>query len=214
MTGWVRRLLIVEDEALTAGLLAEALTEVGFDVAVASSADAARTLVADFDPDVALLDIHLGAGPSGVHLAHALRALHPQIAIIMLTQYADTGPGSGFDLPASIGYLRKHLVGDVAALKAAIESVLADAPEHVPGAVRPSEFAELGAAGARVWELLAEGYDNAAIAARAHMSLKSVERWLGRIYLRLGIDTKGEVNPRVEAARRYYLVSGIPGRLP
>jgi hypothetical protein len=44
------------------------------------------------------------------------------------------------------------------------------------------------------------------------MSTKSVERWIERIYADLGITSGGAINPRVEAARRYYLIAGISQR--
>ena len=75
MVAWTRRLLVVEDDVLLASLLAESLGASGFDVAVASDAREARDRVDDFDPDVVLLDVALGSGPSGVHLAHALQPL-------------------------------------------------------------------------------------------------------------------------------------------
>ena len=61
-------------------------------------------------------------------------------------------------------------------------------------------------------ELIAEGYNNAEIATRSGLSLKSVERWIERIYLELEIDPKGKLNPRVEATRRYFLSAGFPER--
>ena len=67
-----RRVLIVEDEGFTSGLLCAALKGAGFDVHAASSAAEARRAVADFDPDAALIDLNLGSGPNGVDLAHIL----------------------------------------------------------------------------------------------------------------------------------------------
>ena len=72
MPGQNRRLMLVEDEPLMASLLARSLEAANFIVETASDAAAARKLIQTFDPDIALLDISLGDGPTGVHLAHAI----------------------------------------------------------------------------------------------------------------------------------------------
>ena len=58
----------------------------------------------------------------------------------------------------------------------------------------------------------AQGYNNAEIALRCGLSTKSTERWIERVYKELGIESRGALNPRVEAARRYYLSAGISHR--
>jgi hypothetical protein len=45
-----------------------------------------------------------------------------------------------------------------------------------------------------------------------NLSVKSVERWVETIYRELKIDSRGAINPRVEAARQYYLIAGISQR--
>ena len=61
-------MLVVEDDDLLATLLKDVLQKSGFEVEIASNAADAIQLVENFDPDGALLDIHLGAGPSGLSL--------------------------------------------------------------------------------------------------------------------------------------------------
>ena len=39
-----------------------------------------------------------------------------------------------------------------------------------------------------------------------------MERWIDIIYKELEITKSGEINQRVEAARRYYMIAGIPER--
>lgn len=199
-----------------AGLLAEALSDLGFEVEIARDAQQARDVVDEFDPDIALLDITLGDGPTGVHLAHALRKTHPEIGLLVLTQHPDAGRASGgIELPPGVGFLRKHLVGDINTLTAAIESVLTNRGDNVRQDV-PDQGKPLPLAGQplRVLELLAKGYDNQGIASRMDLSVKSVERWVKHIYDQLDIQTRGDVNPRVEAARRYISAVGIPERAP
>lgn len=216
MTGQGRRLLVVEDEPLMASLLENSLTSAGFIVHTAADVETGRRAVDEFDPDIVLLDISLGDGPTGVHLAHALRKTRPDVAVLILTKHPDakSASKSGLDLPPNVGFLRKHLVNDVTYLLDAIEKVLADQPQEVRQDQTPNHPGlGLDTKAMGVLELLAHGYNNTEIALRCDLSTKSVERWIDRIYRDLGINTKGDKNPRVEAARRYYLVAGIPERI-
>jgi len=215
MPGQGRRILVVEDEPLMASLLAESLARFNFLVEIAHDAASARRKINDFDPDIALLDISLGDGPTGVHLAHALRGTRPDIAILMLSKHADakSANADGLDIPQGVGFLRKYLVNDSEYLLRAIEKVLNDRPEEVrqDKEKRPGEIKVKGKA-LQILELIAEGYNNSEIAVRSDLSIKSVERWVEKIYETLGIESKGKLNPRVEAARRYFLLAGFPER--
>ena len=149
MPGRDRRLLIVEDEPLMASLLEGSLTNAGFIVTAAADVESGRRAVDTFDPDIVLLDISLGDGPTGVHLAHALRKTRPDIAVLILTKHPDAKSASreGLDLPPNVGFLRKHLVNDVTYLIDAIEKVLADQPQDVPS---PPDSRDGAAARARL----------------------------------------------------------------
>ena len=215
MPGDHRKLLIVEDEPLMASLLAKTLSEINFQVEVAPDAAKARNAIDRFDPDLILLDISLGDGPTGIHLAHAVRHTRPDIGILILTKHADakSATADGLDLPDGVGFLRKHLVSDVTYLQKAIELVLSDHPEEVRQDLpQQSPLAALGPQPLKVLALIAQGYNNTEIAIRMKLSIKSVERWIETIYRELQIDTKSGINPRVEVARRYYLISGISQR--
>ena len=214
MPQWTRRLLVVEDEPLAASLLARSLTESGFEVATAGDVAAAREQIVAFDPDLVLLDISLGKGPSGVHLAHALHRTRPDIGILMLTQHSDprVASGDGLGLPPGVGFLRKHQVSDVPFLLQAIDKVLSDRADEVrQDEPSPPLETSLTPRSRAVLELLAEGYSNAEIARRCDVKAKTVERWIEHVYRELGIDTRGPKNPRVEAARIYLLGKGDVG---
>jgi DNA-binding NarL/FixJ family response regulator len=103
-------------------------------------------------------------------------------------------------------------VSDQAYLIDAIEKVLGEQWDLVAeDSKTEDEFAFLGTNGSRALRLLAEGYDNEEIARRCGVSRKTVERWIEQIYRDLGIDTKGALNPRVAAARRFFFAVGVPG---
>ncbi|MFZ4486965.1 MAG: response regulator [Candidatus Nanopelagicales bacterium] len=204
---------MVEDEPLMASLLADVLTGHGFEVRTAAEVSAARRAIDAFDPDMLLLDVSLGEGPTGIHLAHAMRLSRPDIAILVFTRHTDIASATtdGLALPPGVGFLRKHLVSDQAYLIEAMEKVLGE-QDNVVTEDKGAEdvFAFLGSSGSRALRLLAEGYDNEEIARRCGVSRKTVERWIEQIYRDLGIDTKGTLNPRVAAARRFFFAVGVP----
>lgn len=210
-----RKILIVEDEDLLASLLSETLVTHGFVVETASNVVKAREAVREFDPDAVLLDISLGEGPSGVDLAYALHTQHPEIAIIFLTKHP-TPKAAGLskgDLPPNCGFLRKDLVRDTDYLLACIDAVMTDSPDGVRHDREATALvAELDAKHLEVLRLIALGYTNEQIGKVKGASQTTVERWCAEVFRALGIDTKGIVNPRVEAARRYIAVAGIPDR--
>jgi DNA-binding NarL/FixJ family response regulator len=206
-----RKVLIVDDDIFLARLVKESLENEGFTVDCAKNAAEGRKKVTSFDPDLVLLDLALGTGPTGVHLAHALSAKRPDIAILVLTKYADAKsvtPESA-DLPAHVGFVRKQHVTEPKLLVAAIEKVLSDRPHEVRHDKSGSlPFHGLPERGVEVLRLLAEGLSNPEIARRTSISVKSVERWIDRIYRELGLEADGSTNLRVQAARKYLTATG------
>ena len=195
-------------------LLADVLFEHGFTVRTAVDVAQARREIDAFDPDVLLLDVSLGEGPTGIHLAHAMRLSRPDIAILVFTGHSDIASVNtdGLALPPGVGLLRKHLVSDKAYLIEALEKVLREEDNLVKEDVEAEDaFAFLGFNGSRALRMLAAGYDNEEIALRCSVSRKTVERWIEQVYRDLGIDTKGSLNPRVAAARRFFFAIGVPG---
>lgn len=211
-----RRLVVVEDEPLMASLLAQALTSAGFEVETASDVLQARASIRSFDPDAVLLDISLGDGPSGLDLAHVLHAQRPDIALIVLTKYPEPRvAGLAIeDLPPNCGFLRKDLVKDTAYLLEAINAVLTDRPREVRHDLNGDKpFGTLSPKHIDVLRLMATGYTNDYIAQVKGASQSTVERWTAEIFKGLGIDTKTNVNPRIEAVRQFIAAAGIPDRL-
>jgi len=211
-----RRLLVVEDEPLMASLLASALTSAGFNVDVAKDVLEAREAVRNFDPDCVLLDISLGDGPSGLDLAHVLDRQRPDIALVVLTKYPDprTAGVETSMIPANCGFLRKDRVRDTNYLLESIESALADRGGEIRNDAGESHpLAGLSAKHLEVLRLMATGYTNEYIATLRDASQSTVERWVIEIFRTLNIDTKSNLNPRVEAVRRFISAAGVPDRL-
>jgi DNA-binding response OmpR family regulator len=81
--------LVVDDEPELRSLLSEYLGRQGFAVREAADAAAARRLVAEGPPALAILDVHM-PGENGLALARWLREAHPQVGIVMLTTASDS----------------------------------------------------------------------------------------------------------------------------
>ena len=84
-----RRALIVEDELLIALDLEDAMSALGFDICgLASTADTARSIAMDNQPDVVLMDVSLGGGREGIEAARWLREVC-EVPIVFVTSYSD-----------------------------------------------------------------------------------------------------------------------------
>jgi len=219
-----RQVLLVEDEPLLASLMGQVLTDSGLVVRVCTSETEARRTLRDFDPDAALIDVHLGSGPSGLYLAHSLSRSHPHVGILLLSRYEDLSAAGldAWELPEGSAFLRKDQVSDREVLLAAIDGVLRGRPVLVParavvdggedgtGSAGQGALAGLTRSQLAVLRLAALGLTNTAIAARRETSERSVERLLRSVYTALGIAVDSDLNPRVEAVRRYVAAAGLP----
>jgi CheY-like chemotaxis protein len=108
--------LLVDDEALVRMSTADMLTDLGFDVIEASSAEEALRMVnTSIAPDLLVTD-HLMPGMSGVELAREVRAINPEMPVLLVSGYAEvegiapemprlTKPFRNAELAASIATL-------------------------------------------------------------------------------------------------------------
>lgn len=212
MGTWARRLLLVEDEPLLASLMVEVLRSAGFEVAHATSALEARGMLDGFDPDAALVDVHLGPGPTGLHLGHVLARTHPHVGVLLLSRFADLSAAGldGWDLPPGSVFVPKDRIVDTDVLLGAIDAVLSGRPGPTGVDDPMGPLSGLTRSQLAVLRLAASGLSNAAIAARRGTSERSVEQHLQAAYEALGIELDGVLNPRVAAVRRYVEAAGLP----
>ncbi|MGE5219755.1 MAG: response regulator [Chloroflexota bacterium] len=99
-------ILVVDDEENFLKLLHWFLTQRGYDVATAASADDALSLLNGRAFSVALLDVKLGTG-DGIHLLDQLTQRSPDLKVIMMTAYPTAGSiKQAFDKGA-VRYLTK-----------------------------------------------------------------------------------------------------------
>lgn len=209
---------VVEDEPLMLELLRVALQQhPGLEVVgVFSQGEQALEHIPQLHPHVALLDINLGRGLSGIQIGLLLRKQLPHIGIVLLSNhwvphFIATLP---LDTMAGWCYLLKRSVADVETLARAIQGAAAGLVVLDPYVVarrrpRPGgAVARLTPRQREVLSSIAQGFTNVAIAQRLGLAASTVENQLNLIYQELGLgEEQADFNPRVRAALLYLLES-------
>jgi DNA-binding NarL/FixJ family response regulator len=164
-------------------------------------------------PDVVVTDIRMPptSTDEGIRLATQLREEHPDIGVVVLSNYAEPAYALALLESGSEGraYLLKERVHDRAQLVAAIESVAAGGSMLDSKIVEPLVAAKLrierspvaGLTG-REREVLAEiakGKSNAAIADSLVLTKRAVEKHINSIFLKLNLSYAEDVSKRVKA---------------
>lgn len=208
-TAFTRRVLLVEDEAMSRTLLAGVLRSAGFEVAECASAAEATKTFRRFDPDALVSDIDLGFGPSGLDLIVSLSTQNPYLAVVVLSNYAIT-PDYRHPALSKAAYLRKMELSDTAMLIDALEAVLRDRePETTAASKTIGPLDRLTPSQVQVLRMIAEGLSNAEIAERRQSSLRAVEHLVQRTFAALELEADPSVNMRVAAARVYIREAGL-----
>ena len=206
------RVLLVEDDDFTRMLLCSQLREIGHDVVadVATAADGIAVLKI-CQPDLAILDLDLGPGPTGVDLAYAIRKAMPRVGILMLSTYVDIRLIGDFrPLPAGAVFMVKRSLTDTAALDSAMTMAVLREP------VRPADPGALGMPRLRdgqleIMRLIAYGYTNAEIARKRSLEEASVAKAIARLLQQLGLTVTPERNVRVLITQAYFALLSGPG---
>lgn len=207
------RALVVDDDDFTRLLLGRTLQSLGAEEVrdCPSSAEALKLVPSAFRPDLAILDLDLGTGPTGVDLAYGLRRSLPALAVIILSSYSDPRLlGANRELPSGASYLSKREVADVESLRTVIDAVISvplgrrsAAPE-----ARAGDGRRLSDNQVEVMRLIAEGYSNAEIARRRMLTEPAVEKAVARLIRQLDLHPGREDNPRVLITQAYFALIG------
>ena len=210
------RAVIADDSVLVREGIAAILTRAGIDVA--AQVGSPDELLAEVDahvPDIAIVDVRMPPTQTdeGLRAAHEIRARHPQIGIVILSQHVEVGIATRLlaETPEGLGYLLKDRVSDVTGFVGALERV-ADGgsaldPEVVTGLfARAQDHGPLQTLTERerqVLEQIAEGLSNQAIAEEMQITLRSVEKYVSSVFTKLGLPTTGHEHRRVLAVLRF-----------
>jgi DNA-binding NarL/FixJ family response regulator len=210
------RVVVAEDSALLRDGLVHLLRRHGHEVVAAvADAEALISAVAEHRPEVAVVDVRMPPTHTddGLRAALALRRDHPDVAVLVLSQYIETRYATQLlsGRCDGIGYLLKDRVADVGDFLDALTRVAGGAtvldPEVVTqilGASRRVFALEtLTGREQQALRLMAEGRSNSAIAAALAVSPASVEKYVSGIFAKLGLPPSDADHRRVLAVLRY-----------
>ena len=217
------KLVLAEDQYLVReGLrrLLEAQEDLEI-AAVCEDLDSLLAAVEEKGPDVVVTDIRMPpeSTDEGIRAAARLRDTHPEVGVVVLSQYATPAYVLALLEGGSEGraYLLKERVKDVDQLLGAIRAVADGGSVMDPKVVEALVAENARAEGSPLNELtprerdvlreMAEGKNNAAIAAALFLTQRSVEKVIHSIFLKLGLTWETAVHKRVKAVILYLAES-------
>ena len=194
-------------------------------VAVCADLDSLLAAIDSEHPDVVLTDIRMPPTNTdeGIRAAESLRTTAPNTGVVVLSQYADAEYALALLDKGAGGraYLLKERVTDLDQLANAIREVARGGSAIDPKVVENliaararharSPLAELTAREREVLAQVAEGKNNAAIAAGLHLTDRAIEKHINSIFSKLGLSEEQDVHRRVRAAL-IYLAAQPPGK--
>ena len=214
------RIVIAEDTVLLRERLAGLPEDAGHDVvARVGDAEALLAVVAEHEPDLAVVDVRMPPDyeDEGMRAAADIRRAHPGTAVLVLSQHVETRHALALVANEGLRYLLKHRVLDVDefldAARRVSEGGSALDPEVVATLLSPQPREDtLGALTPRereVLALMAEGRTNAAIAKRLWLTERTVETHVRSILGKLGLPISGDDHRRVLAVLTYLRASTV-----
>ena len=217
--GMAVRVVLAEDHYLVregVRRLLEARPEIEV-VAVCDDLESLLEAAAQERPDVVVTDIRMPPGnlDEGIRAAERLRATQPGAGVVVLSQYLEPAYALALFEGGTEGraYLLKERVRDVEQLVGAITAVAAGGSvvdpkvvEALVGAKARREHSPLGELTPRERDVLremAEGKNNASIAASLFLTERSVEKVIHSIFRKLGLGWETSIHKRVKAVILY-----------
>ncbi|MFF9392629.1 response regulator transcription factor [Streptomyces griseoluteus] len=215
------RVVIAEDSVLLREGLTRLLTDLGHEV-VAGVADAEALLATiaelagrDELPDVVVADVRMPPTHTdeGVRAAVELRGRHPDLGVLVLSQYVEERYATELLAGSSrgVGYLLKDRVADVREFVAAVVRVAQGGTALDPEVVaqllgrsrKQDVLAALTPREREVLGLMAEGRTNSAVARQLVVSDGAVEKHVSNIFMKLGLTPSDGDHRRVLAVLTY-----------
>jgi DNA-binding NarL/FixJ family response regulator len=213
------RVVLADDSYLVREAIAHVLdTEPGFTlVATCEDGDALLAAVEDERPDLVLTDIRMppSGDDEGIRVANRLREKHPDIGVVVVSQYANPRYGVALFEGGSErrAYLLKERLHERAQLMSALSTVAEGGSVVDPKVVEAlisaqvrddsSPLAELTRRELEILGEIAQGKSNRAIADQLVLSKRAVEKHINAIFLKLGLTHDEDVSRRVKAALIY-----------
>jgi DNA-binding NarL/FixJ family response regulator len=208
------RVMVVEDDDFTRSTVVGALQIQGVDViSQTGSIGPAMKFAQQLKPDAVILDLDLGAGPTGMDLAIALRRKFPKLGIVILTTFEDPRllhpkiPSP----PIGTEYLVKRSVGEIELLYRAIQKSIKNVQKNSGvGAKSPTSplLDKVTDSQLETMRLIAQGKSNSEIAKIRGVSEKSIEQSISRLVSNLEISKGPTTNQRVQISKLYFQLTG------
>ena len=173
-------------------------------------------------PNVVLTDIRMPPTHSteGIDAARRIRAGHPEIGVVVLSQFAEEEYAYELlkDGASGLGYLLKERVADLDELVRALHEVARGGSILDPRVVEElvmrkerlahSPIAQLTEREREVLEKMAQGKNNAAIAKSLFLTERAVEKHINSLFHKLGLTEEAEVHRRVMAVLAFLKEGG------
>jgi DNA-binding NarL/FixJ family response regulator len=210
------RVVLADDSVLFREGLARVLAESGFVVAgQAGDADGLHAAVEREMPDVVVTDIRMPPTNTseGLLAAQRIRAEHPGVGVLVLSQYVETRQALKLlqNAPQRVGYLLKDRVSEIAEVTDAVRRIARGGsvidPQVVAQLLRRREdggaLEILTGRERDILALMAQGRSNRAIGERLFLSPKTVETHVGAVFAKLGLLPAADDHRRVLAVITY-----------
>jgi len=208
------KLLLVEDDQIILTMMSKAVEAEGFKLlGAATDVVTAMESFKKNQPDVAILDIDLGAGPTGIDLANKIRKINHRVAIVFCTSYKDIRfikNESNYYPPHTV-LLKKSDIVNLEKVSNAIHEALdlvRDADETKPDQLSEKFYRNLTNLEIELLAMVASGVSNKNIAKERGISTKSCENAIARLAKKLDIPATENNNQRVLMTRKYFELSG------
>jgi DNA-binding NarL/FixJ family response regulator len=191
---------------------------------MAASLEELLEKVEELKPEVVLTDIRMPPTNTteGIDAAKQIRAEHPEIGVVVLSQYAEEE--YAYDLlkdgAAGLGYLLKERVSDLDEVVRALNEVskggsvldpkVVEALVSAKDRMAHSPLLKLTEREREVLENMAQGKNNAAIAKSLFLTERAVEKHINSLFHKLGLSEETDVHRRVMAVLAFLRDSESP----
>ena len=192
----MKRIIIVEDEAIIATEIKYCCEDLGYDVVgIFNNGDKALDGFRNLNPDIVLLDINIKGTLNGIDLAKIIREKY-SFPFVFLTSYSDQATLDVVQKVLPYGYIVKPFTDS--AIRTNIQLALFKYEQESLGSFPSSEQIskqckiELTDREYQVFQGIYNGLSNKEMAAQYHISINTVKTYLKSLFIKLNISSRVE----------------------